>query len=129
MNDIKSTCDVLSNSLGHFADYLQKINDWMITAGQYRYPSVLPGVSLQTLKQHATDIYSSNTSFTDNDFTEYVKNDFSNVGLYKGHIEFKSLAWLIANNPQYTTGSGPTQKIKLVPIFTWPPEKTDDIGI
>ena len=110
MNDIKSTCDVLSNSLGHFADYLQKINDWMITAGQYRYPSVLPGVSLQTLKQHATDIYSSNTSFTDNDFTEYVKNDFSNVGLYKGHIELNRWHGLLPTIPNTPPEAGRPKK-------------------
>jgi hypothetical protein len=128
MNDIKSARDALSNSLGYFADYLQKVNDWIPSASQYRYPSIFPTVSPQAIKQLAADINSSNTSFTDKDFTEYVKNDFGNVGPNKGHIEFKSLAWLIQNNPQYTTGSGPTKKIKPVPIFTWPPEKTDDTG-
>ncbi len=126
MNDIKSARDVLSASLGYFADYLKKVNDWMPNAGKYRFPSIFPGVSPQAIRDLATDIHSSNTNFTDYDFTDYVKNDFANVGPNKGHIEFKSLAWLVQNNPQYAYGSGTNKKLKPVVIFTWPPEKADD---
>jgi hypothetical protein len=119
MNDIKSARDILSASLGYFADYLKKVNDWMPSIGKYRFPSIFPRVSPQAIKDLATDIHSSNTSFTDHDFTDYVKNDFGNVGPNKGHIEFKSLAWLIQNNPQYTSGSGTNKKLKGLPVFHW----------
>ena len=121
MNDAKTARKVLANTLEHFADYLEKVNQYLPATGQYKYPSLLPTVKPQGIRDLAKQF---NTGAIGQKIWDYLKNDFGDVGPNKGHIEFKSLTWIIRNNTSYTTGSGPNKKIKPVPIFSYPPNQS-----
>ena len=122
MSTVKTAQDVLATSLGYFADYVDKVNQLVPATGKYKYPSLFPTIKPQKVRAVASKIKNSTDP---NDLWEYIKNDINDVHPDRGHIEFKSLAFLISSNPNYITGSGANTELKPVPIFTYPADKPD----